>query len=171
MLLETNRLILRPINIEDREFVLQQFSDIDVTKYLFDEEPIKTIEEADEIINSYIASSTDYLSRWILILKENNSKIGTCGFHCYNNSIKFIDIGYDLVKDYWGKGLMNEAVDKIIQYAKLYMDITSIKACIYEKNINSIKFIENLGFEKTRKTETTLFRGKDYLHYIYELAI
>ena len=53
-MITTKRMNLKEIDCLDREFIFQQFSDEDVNRYLFDAEPVKTPEEADEIIEFYV---------------------------------------------------------------------------------------------------------------------
>lgn len=80
--METERLILKNISMEDREFIFSQFSDPVVTKYLFDREPLTDIEGADEILELYLSQQEPHLHhRWILIRKTDRIKIGTCGIH------------------------------------------------------------------------------------------
>ena len=52
--LETERLFLCNIEVNDREFIFSQFSDVVVNQYLFDAEPVVDISEADELIEFYM---------------------------------------------------------------------------------------------------------------------
>ena len=52
--IETERLRLKNISFEDREFMSKQFSDDSVNKYLFDAEPLNNLKEADELIDFYL---------------------------------------------------------------------------------------------------------------------
>ena len=97
--LETERLILKNIGSDDRDFVFSQFSDEVVTRYLFDAEPLTDIAGADEIITFYIQPEPRAQHRWILINKSDNIKIGTCGFHRWNSNEYKVEVGYDLKED------------------------------------------------------------------------
>lgn len=171
MHLDTKRLKLKTIGLDDVEFIYKHFSDDNVQKYLYDGEPLKDLEEADKLVIFYINANSDYISRWILILKSNNKRIGTCGFHKFNKSNMSIELGYDLQKPYWGKGYMNEAIHAVLDYAKNHMVIRSVKACIYAEHNRSIKFAEKLGFIKTDIEEMLEYQGKEYLHYYFELLL
>jgi Acetyltransferases, including N-acetylases of ribosomal proteins len=169
--IETERLFLKNISYEDREFILNEFSDDIINRYLFDAEPLSTLEEADEIISFYLQPEPRMQHRWILVLKNNNRKIGTCGFHCWYDYQNCIDIGYDLQEAFWGQGLMSEALNAILDFARNEMKIRQIHAHIYIDNIKSIRLAEKFGFLFHGETEICLFRNNQYLHNIYTLSI
>lgn len=167
--IETNRLILKSISVDDRDFVFSQFSDEVVTKYLYDEEPLTCILEADDIIDSYVKSKSMSLSRWIIIRKSDNENMGTCGFHCWNPSENNIDIGYDLKEAFWGNGYMQEAIKAIVKSAIQELNVKQINAHIYFENDKSIALAERLGFYFSGNEYNCTFRGKEYLHKIFSL--
>ncbi|MBP1754679.1 MAG: GCN5-related N-acetyltransferase [Firmicutes bacterium] len=169
MNIETNRLLLKSISVEDRDFIFSQFSDDIVTKYLFDEEPLTSISGADEIIASYANSNSISLCRWIMIRKSDQEKMGTCGFHCWYPSENIIDIGYDLKEEFWGKGYMQEALKEIINIAVQELKIKQINAHIYYENDKSIKLVERLGFHFNGQKYNCTFRGIEYLHKVFSL--
>lgn len=166
--IETDRLILKNIGIEDRDFIFSQFSDEVVNRYLFDAEPVADIQEADEIIAFYLEPEPRFQHRWILVKKSDGTKMGTCGFHCWNPQEGKVEIGYDLKEEHWGKGYMQEAMHEIISFAMNQMRIKEINACIYIDNQRSNHLVEKLGFILSGSMNQT-FRDKDYLHNIYSL--
>jgi ribosomal-protein-alanine N-acetyltransferase len=167
--IETERLLLKNISFEDRDFILYQFSDDTVNRYLYDAEPLKSLDEADEIIKFYLQPEPRNQHRWILTLKDKGEKIGTCGFHCWDLNKNCIDIGYDLQEKYWGQGLMSEALNAILPFAKNEMKVKQVRAHIYVDNPKSIRLAERFGFSFKGETEICHFRGQQYLHHIYTL--
>lgn len=167
--LETDRLLLKNISKEDNTFILSQFSDNDVNKYLYDAEPMMDITEADSLIDFYLQPEPRGQHRWILIRKSDGTKMGTCGFHCLDMIYKKIDIGYDLKKGFWGNGYMQEALKAAINFVLLTFDIHQIDAHIYHKNEKSIILAEKLGFSFYNEAEICEFRDQPYLHHIYTL--
>jgi ribosomal-protein-alanine N-acetyltransferase len=166
--LETERLFLKNIGCEDRDFIFKHFSDNEVNKYLFDAEPVTDISEADEIISVYLKPEPRNQHRWIIIDKINNIKMGTCGLHKWNKNKAEMDIGYDLGLEFCKKGYMQEALIEVLTFSKNEMGINYINACIFVENIDSIKLIQKLDF-KINGTYNEIFRGKEYLHNIYTL--
>ncbi len=167
--IETDRLLLKNISYEDREFILNQFSNDNINRYLFDAEPLKTLTEADELINYYLQPEPRAQHRWILTLKSDSTKIGTCGFHCWDTVIDCVDVGYDLQPEYQGQGFMSEALCAILDFAKNEMKVSRVNAHIYIDNIESIRLAERFGFTFHGETEICLFRNQQYLHNIYSL--
>jgi ribosomal-protein-alanine N-acetyltransferase len=94
--LETERLFLKCIGYDDTEFFYKQFTTDEVNQYLFDIEPFDSMEEAQKWIGFYLESEPRNQQRWIMVLKENGEKIGTCGFHRWNRETGEIEVGYDL---------------------------------------------------------------------------
>lgn len=166
--LETERLLLKNINIDDRDFIFSQFSDDVVNKYLFDAEPVTDMQGADEIIAFYINPEPRLQHRWVILRKSDGMKIGTCGFHCWDQSNCKVEVGYDLKEEFWGNGYMQEAMKKIIEFAMSEMKVKEIIACIYINNQKSIRLAENLGFVLS-SSSCEVFRGNKYLHNIYSL--
>ncbi|MDQ7092892.1 GNAT family N-acetyltransferase [Desulfosporosinus sp. PR] len=169
--LQTDRLLLKNISSDDREFIFSQFSDNVVNRYLFDAEPLINVQGADNIIEFYLQPEPRLQHRWVLVRKEDGIRIGTCGFHCWNMNDNTCDVGYDLKEIYWGKGYMAEAMETIISFAYEQMNLKKINACIYVDNGRSIKLAEKLGFKFNGETQMVSFRGKVYEHKIFTLDL
>jgi ribosomal-protein-alanine N-acetyltransferase len=169
--IETERLLLKNISQDDREFIFNQFSNDYIIRFLFDAEPVTDIAGADDIISFYCKPEPRHEHRWILHLKQNDQTIGTCGFHCWNPDEGSVEVGYDLLEPYTGQGYMNEALKAIIEFAKTRMNIRVINACIYTENTSSINLAMRNGFVLTGATKYEVFRGEKYLHNIYALVI
>lgn len=168
--IETERLILKNIGIDDREFIFSQFSNEVVNKYLFDVEPLTDIEGADEIIEFYIEPEPRLQHRWVIVRKQDGVKMGTCGFHCWNQEEGKVDIGYDMREEFWENGYMQEAMREIIKFAIEEMKVKEINACIYIDNERSIRLVGKLGFILSGSSYE-IFRNEKYLHNIYTLYV
>ena len=167
--LETERLRLKNISPEDRDFILTQFSDESVTRYLYDAEPLTNLDDTDEIIDFYIQPEPRCQHRWVVVQKCDGKKIGTCGFHYWKPAEKCVDIGYDLRKEYQGKGFMSEALAAIIYFAEKQMKVNQIDAHIYIENEKSIALAKRLHFTFDGETLSYSYKSEQYLHHIYSL--
>lgn len=168
--LQTNRLVLENISNNDVDFFYSQFGFANnfINKYLFDMEPLKSIEDAKQMVDWYISFEPKLQHCWIITLKENNKKIGTCGFHFWNIENSTCEIGYSLVQEYNGMGYMDESIKEVINYCTQKLGIKKISACIFVENGRSKHLVEKNGFiKKGEKVE--VFRGNEYLHDIYVL--
>lgn len=168
--LETDRLFLRNISREYREFIFRQFSSEAVNRYLFDAEPVQTMAEADELVDSYLLPEPRTHHRWILVLKDTGEAIGTCGFHCWDRGGRAVELGYDMQEEYQGHGYMTEALRAILAFAQDQMDVDAVHAHIYEENLRSVNLAERLGFRFLGETTSYSFRGREYPHRIYTLT-
>ncbi len=168
--LETERLILRYLALGDIEFVVKHFSDPAVCRFLLDEDPVSDRGEAEEIIRHYLDPAGKTHNRWGIVLKSSNEIIGTCGFHKWDQSHNRAEVGYDLGPDFWGHGLMKEALSEAFRHGFSQMDLNRIDALVYSDNERSIGLLTALGFrEEGVLREYFLQAGRYYDHSIYSL--
>lgn len=84
---------------------------------------------------------------FLLLLKENNTPIGDCGFHTINHEHRRAEIFYSLRHDiYKHKGYMTEALQSVLQYGFNQMNLHRICALIAPSNTPSRKLIQHFGF-------------------------
>ncbi len=169
--LETKRLLLRGVCPGDRDFIFRQFSDPDVTRFLYDEEPFADIAEADGLIAFYTAPEPRAQHRWVLTRKDTGERVGTCGFHAWDAARGYAEIGYDLAPRFRGRGLMTEALQAALRFAREDMRLRKIALHIAPENARSLALAERLGFEKTPETVEYRFRGVDIPHVVYALYL
>lgn len=144
--LETARLHLRILTLQDVEEVFGHFSDEAVTRFM-DIEPCKNLAEAKDIISYHIE---DAGCRWGLFNKSDNRLIGTCGYH-YLRNIRdewTAEVGFDLSKHYWGNGYMLEAMREVILFGFAGMELSTIDATVEPENERSIHLLGRLGFDR-----------------------
>jgi ribosomal-protein-alanine N-acetyltransferase len=145
-ILETKRLVLRKVTKEDANSILKYLSDEEVMKY-YGLEPFKSINDVLDEISWYQSLQNNKTGiRWGITLKEQGIVIGSCGFHNKVSHHFRTEIGFELSKEQWGKGIAHEAVEAIICYGYEHMKIQRIEALIEPPNISSQKLVEKLGF-------------------------
>ena len=166
--LQTERLILKGISEEDIDFIFQQFSNDEVNRYLYDAEPTKTRQDAEDIVHMYTQQKEIKAYRWIITLKSDNTKIGTLGFHIWNRETSSCEIGYDMQPHYWGKGYGKEAVKAMLEYIGPTLKLQTVTACIYKDNAASLALAQSLGFTNSGEQKMFPFHGEEYWHNIYK---
>lgn len=145
-ILETDRLLLREITPEDRHGIFRNFSDKDVAQWFF-EEPYSRIEQVDEIIQAFINEFEQGTGlTWAITLKGSSEFVGTCGYGEVEIGSRG-EIGFDLAKEHWGKGLMSEALSPIINYGFDMFGLVKVEAHTYSTNSRAIRLLRNLGFQ------------------------
>jgi [ribosomal protein S5]-alanine N-acetyltransferase len=170
MNIETKRLLLKCVDQSDRGFIFEEFQNDFINQYLYDEEPMTDIEQADDLIGFYNINEPRNQNRWVLINKHENKKMGTCGFHLWDREKNKVEIGFELMQQDTGKGYMTEAVEAIIEFARIKMKVNKINAVVYIDNSKCKKLLEKFGFIIVDKEECS-FRGSMYLHDVYELEL
>ncbi|KKB41419.1 GNAT family N-acetyltransferase [Bacillus thermotolerans] len=169
-LLETKRLVLRKVTKEDANSLLNYLSDEEVVKY-YGVEPFKSLGDALDEISWYQSIQDNKTGiRWGITLKEQGTVIGSCGFHNIVSQHFRTEIGFELSKEQWGKGIAAEAVEAIIGYGFEHMNFQRIEALIEPPNLSSQKLVEKLGFIREgllRNYEFTCGKFDDL--YMYSL--
>lgn len=152
--LETERLLLRPLNLLDVDAFFEMNNNPNVNKFL--RNPITTKIEAGKYIQKIIDEySKNGIGRYAIILKENNKLIGFSGLKYRsqeeNNHINFYDIGYRFSEAYWNKGYASEAALFWIDYGFNKMNLSEIHACAENENFASNNLLKRVGFELTNQ--------------------
>jgi RimJ/RimL family protein N-acetyltransferase/GrpB-like predicted nucleotidyltransferase (UPF0157 family) len=168
--LETENLFLKQISMEYQADIFRQFSDNDVNKYLVDAEPFVSMEEAEELINWYTSPQPRSHHRWVIFRQTDGAFLGTCGYHNWDKNNNICEIGYDLYKDYWGKGYMTEALQEVIKFGFEKMGLNRIQGFIHTQNEKSLNVLFRLGFKQEGIIrDKHYFRGNYYDHFCLSL--
>ena len=142
--LETKRLILRELQGSDSEAIFQNYSEKTAMYFMY--EPFSHVEQAVNLIKAF---AEEFKKRetimWAIVLKETNACIGTCGYMFRSNSK--VELGYELIRDYWGRGLMSEALRAVLAYGFDRLGIRKINADTLSSNSRSINLLKRLGFQ------------------------
>jgi ribosomal-protein-alanine N-acetyltransferase len=160
-ILETNRLVLRQLTVDDSENWFKNLSD-DGVAVLIGMEPLENVEDSKSIINSFIDRYEKKNGMaWAIILKEDESFIGTCSYEKIDSHNLSGEIGYDLLRKYWGNGFMAEALSVIIDYGFESLRLNRIEAHTAAINSASRNLLRRLGFfEEGVFRESSFFRGE-----------
>lgn len=144
---ETERLRLRRILPADNEAVFAIFSDEEVMRY-YNSFPIKELAEADAIIEklkSYFDSGMGI--RWAIEEKLDSKLIGTIGIFDKNDNPFNAEIGFEIGKAHWGKGLIAEAISPVIAFGFDALGLERIEARVVNGNSASQRVLEKCRFE------------------------
>lgn len=152
MIIQTERLILREFKLKDAPFLFQLNSDPDVLKYT-GTPPYKSVKEAEEFVNSYDQYKMNGFGRWLVEIKKINEDltssaipIGWCGLKKHqDNQGEFIDLGFRLLKPYWGKGYTAEASKACIRLAFNKFNLPFLIGRAALENKASLRVLEKLG--------------------------
>ena len=150
--LDTERLLLRPITVDDAEFILILLNEPSFLRYIGDKQ-VRNVEDARQyILNGPIASYERHgLGLLLVELRDSHTRIGMCGL-LKRDELPEPDIGFTLMPDFWNKGFAFEAAQAVLQDARDRLKLQRILAITSLDNDASIKLLERLGFRFERIT-------------------
>lgn len=147
--LETERLILRPWYESDiADFF--EYASVPGVGEMAGWKHHESCEVSKMILDSFIAEKNVFA----VVFKENGKVIGSLGLH-YSwandepeyKDLKLKEIGYVLSKEYWGRGLMPEAVGKVIWFCFETLNFDALTIGHFRNNVQSRRVIEKCGFQ------------------------
>ncbi|NNC83559.1 MAG: GNAT family N-acetyltransferase [Flavobacteriales bacterium] len=145
-IIETERLLLREITLDDTAVMFRLNSHPEVQKYT-GEPLVQSMEEMEEAIRKRTADYKKYgYGRWATILKEGMHFTGWAGL-AYLPEFDEIDLGYRFFPEYWGKGIATEASQAILNYGFETLQLDRIIAIAMKENTASIRVMEKVGME------------------------
>jgi RimJ/RimL family protein N-acetyltransferase len=144
-LIETERLRLRPVTVDDTELMLAIWNDPAFIRNVSDR-GIRTAEQARDAIESGAQKLfEDYgYGPYCMSLKSDGTMIGICGLFKRDN-LEDPDIGFGVLPDYCGNGYAGEAAVAVVDFARKELDIAVLTAIVSPTNAPSIGLIKKLG--------------------------
>jgi ribosomal-protein-alanine N-acetyltransferase len=152
--IETERLALRRLTMNDLDALAAIYADADVRKY-FPEGTLtyeQTKEELEWIINVYYGQYGFGL--WATTLTETNEFIGRCGLLPWTiDGRQEVEVAYLLAKEHWGRGLGTEAARAILAYGFGELHLSRLICLIDPANEASVKVAMKIGMSLEREAD------------------
>lgn len=146
ILIETDRLILREISLNDKPEMFQLHANPEVQKYT-GEALVESLEAMERAIQTRIDNYKKYgYGRWATLLKNEQQFIGWAGL-AYLPEFDEIDLGYRFLPQYWGQGFATEAAQAILTYGFEQLKLKRIIAIAMKENKASIRVMEKVGMK------------------------
>jgi ribosomal-protein-alanine N-acetyltransferase len=169
--LETKRLVLKQINANDAEAILALRSNDEVMKYI-PRPYLKTKEDALELIAMFDDKIENGIGiNWgIYFLDEPEKLLGIIGHYRIKPEHFRAEVGYMLFPDHKGKGIVSEALKKVVEYGFNEMKLHSIEAILDPENKGSEKVLLKNGFVKeAHLIENEYYEGRFLDTMIYSI--
>ncbi|PKL82058.1 MAG: GNAT family N-acetyltransferase [Ignavibacteriae bacterium HGW-Ignavibacteriae-3] len=150
-IIETERLAISHLSLNDSEFIFRLTNDPDWLKYIGDR-GIKNHDDAGKYISDKIISSYNNHGFGLYLVKEKNSdsRIGICGL-LKRDYLESVDIGFAFLPEFRGKGYAFESAAAVIEYGKDNFGLKKILAITQSNNNESIKLLNKLGLSFREK--------------------
>lgn len=153
-IIETERLILRPFCLSDLDD-FYEYASVDGVGEMAGWKHHESKDESREILDIFVSEDKTFA----ICLKENGKVIGSLGIEKYGmegaltefDGYRGREIGYVLSRDHWGKGIMPEAVNAVIEYLFYELDLDFLTCGYYDFNSQSKRVQEKCGFKPYRK--------------------
>ena len=143
--LETERLQLRRVTLDDADLMLAIWNDPAFVRYVGDR-GVRNIEQARNAVKSSalrLYAEFGY-GPYVVMQKADNARIGICGLF-RREHLDEPDIGFALLPDYCGKGLAGEAAFAVLAHSRDDLGLETITAIVSPENESSIALIRKLG--------------------------
>jgi len=161
--LETPRLLLRKLSLEDATYFQQIRSDERVMEFM-DSNSHLEIENSEKFISENLENYAQKKAiSWALIEKSSRNFIGDFSFWAIDRKNSRAEVGYVLRPEYWGKGFMKEALEEIFKFGFLKLNLHSLEANINPANNKSRSLLLKLGFVKEGYFKENYFYNGNYL--------
>lgn len=163
-ILETSRLLLRPLTKEDLLTIYELFSD-DVLMEPYGMQNLKNVDAANKLLTSMMEEG-----EWGIVHKEDAIVIGTLGFVAYKETHKRAEIAFEIKPSYWSKGYMKESLQAVVDYFFKETKMNRLEAYVYPRNKGSIKVLQKLGFKREAWLREYAFkRNKMEDYFVYAI--
>ncbi|MBE9097240.1 GNAT family N-acetyltransferase [Tychonema sp. LEGE 07203] len=145
--IETERLLLRKISLNDASDMFEYASNPEVSEYT-----MWSTHTSIEDTKYFLKSLTKMYKRrelvdWGLVHKVDEKFIGTCGFVEWSMNHSRAEMGYAISSKYWNQGYMSEAVNAMMEFGFREMLLNRIEAKCKVSNIGSARVMEKVGMQ------------------------
>jgi ribosomal-protein-alanine N-acetyltransferase len=153
MILQTSRLILRKLTIEDAAFMVRLLNDPSFIQNIGDK-GVRTVADAERWLrDSHLASYQKHgFGHYRVELKSTGDVIGMCGL-IKREALGEIDVGFAFLPEYWSCGYASEAAAGVMEYGQRELGIQRIVGFVSPHNAGSIRVLEKLGLKFAGEAE------------------
>ncbi len=147
LIIETERLLIRPFTMEDIKPSYAMNLDAEVSKYTGDGGVVSKKEIERRIVENVFGDYTKHgFGRLAVELKGENKFIGFTGLK-YLEDMDEVDLGYRFMKEYWGRGIATESGKACVNFGFNELGLKRIIAMVLPENTGSIRVLNKLKFE------------------------
>lgn len=150
--IETDRLLIRPLLIEDADELHELYSDRAAMSFLESEVPT-TVAESRAWVQSKIDlfERDDGMSLWAAVERNTGAVIGDAGLQWEDYDGRVVDLGCRLIRRYWGMGYATEASRAILAAGFRDLGVQRICAATHVGNARAHRVLESLGGKRERQ--------------------
>lgn len=146
--LETERLVLRPHRLDDAEALFVMRTDPEGSRFLAGLPP-RSVGELRARLERVLADIDGLkMLGWTLTVRGDDRLVGLLGVSRIDWDATCAELGYELTRAHWGRGLMREAVARVEQHMFCALDFHRLEIRTEPQNQRSVRIAERLGFAR-----------------------
>ncbi|QIX63336.1 GNAT family N-acetyltransferase [Hymenobacter sp. BT18] len=158
--IKTARLTLRQLRSSDDEAIFSVRSNEQVNKYL-GRKPSESMQDAQVFIRAINESvQRNDAIYWAITLGDDEKPVGTICLFSFSEDNNTAEIGYELLPDFQGKGIMHEAATKVVDFGFNDLGLSAIEAHTHFENQESTRLLEKLNFTRESISDENLILFK-----------
>lgn len=123
--------------------------------------PFVNVQEAERFIQQYDHYQQYGFGRWTVRLKADDRYLGFCGLK-YHKDADFVDLGYRIVRQEWGKGYATEVAKASLVFAFNELQLNGVVGRVMKENIASVRVLEKIGMHFVREFDFDGYIGLLY---------
>jgi [ribosomal protein S5]-alanine N-acetyltransferase len=160
-ILESERLRLRMLHNTDAKSMFEYAQKDRVTKYLLWDSHT-SLRQTKQFLKHIIAKYLDGNLAWAITLKDSGEFIGMIDFSSFDHAAGIAEIAYAISDKYWGKGLITEATQMLIDYGFNVLHLERISARCFAENIGSERVMQKVGMTHEGTLRKAIFKKGAY---------
>ena len=169
LILETERLILRRLIMDDLNDLFALYRDPEIRRYF--PEGVLNLAETKEELEWHMNGHPEYpeLGLWATIYKQTGKFIGRCGLLPWEIDGKLeVEVAYLLDKAFWGQGLATEAAKAILDYGFRKLNLPRLICLIDPQNLASQRVAQRIGMTLEKRVDG--IAGDNFPTLIYSIS-
>lgn len=143
--IETDRLILRKMTMRDASDMFRYCQDREVARHVLWDAHTSILETRAYIRYNLYQYRNGEPASWCIVLRDVGRVVGTIGYMSYSADNSTAEIGYSLAREHWGKGLMTEALNAVLDESFRTLKLHRIEAMHFSDNPASGRVMAKCG--------------------------
>lgn len=153
--------LLRKWTEDDLDSLVKHANNFNIAKFLTNQFPYPYTRQDGE---NYLSFASKENPTQLFAIEINGEAVGSIGLFPQSDiHAKNAEMGYWLSEDYWGQGIMTQAIRELVRYGFEAFDINRIYARPFGTNKGSQRVLEKAGFTLEAKFSKVLFKNGEYL--------
>ena len=161
--METPRLRIRKLGIGDAEDIFAFSQNPEVSRFVLWDAHRSIADSRSMVRGALRAYRTGEPASLAIELRETGRVVGTIGFVWIDDEHNCAEIGYSLAQEYWGRGLMTEALRAMLEFAFVRLHLNRVEALFDVRNRASGRVMEKCGMRREGLLRQKLYNKGEYV--------